>query len=241
VPRIAQGRIEENQRRIETAALELFTRQGFHGTNIREIAERAEVSTGAIYTYYPTKESLYLSVLEKYRARIQDLLDKLFSGIGNPFSKRDLKTFASELRTLVYGNPEYWLLMYIDVIEFKNRHFEEIFRAIPKLFQNRLGDVLEKAKEEPRWGGQSPNFVFATIYFALINYFIIEKLFQGNQHLGVSDDEAIEGMIDLFSRGLWRSQETDSSENSLSTKAGSKSQGKRGKKSRVLAMSSAAR
>ena len=42
VPKLAQNRIDQNRRRIETAALELFAKQGFHGTNTREIAEKAE-------------------------------------------------------------------------------------------------------------------------------------------------------------------------------------------------------
>jgi hypothetical protein len=37
----------------------------------------------------------------------------------------------------------------------------------------------------------------------LFEYFLIEKLFQGNHHLGVSDDEAVDGFVDLFSHGIW--------------------------------------
>jgi len=37
----------------------------------------------------------------------------------------------------------------------------------------------------------------------IFEYFLIEKLFQGNRHLGVSDGQAIEGFVDLFSHGIW--------------------------------------
>jgi len=75
MPRIRQDRMEENQRRIEAAALALFTRQGFHGTNMREIAQKAEISTGAIYTYYPTKEALFVSLVRNYESRMRPMRD----------------------------------------------------------------------------------------------------------------------------------------------------------------------
>jgi hypothetical protein len=37
------------------------------------------------------------------------------------------------------------------------------------------------------------------------NYFIVEKLFGGNRHLGISDEQAISRLTDIYSRGLLRS------------------------------------
>jgi AcrR family transcriptional regulator len=49
MPKIAKERTAENQRRIEAAVLQLFTSQGFHGTNNREIAEKTGVSTNDLH------------------------------------------------------------------------------------------------------------------------------------------------------------------------------------------------
>ncbi len=203
MPKIAQDRMEENQRHIEAAALGLFTRQGFHGTNIRDIARKAGVSTGAIYTYYPTKEALYLSVVRNYEARMKVQRDRMFDSLRAPFSEDDLRALAGEIRSMVYDNPEYWLLMYIDVIEFSNQHFAKAFGDMPQQFRRRLGPVLQRAAREPGWCGMDPAFVFATVYQYVITYFLIERLFQGKRHLGVPDERAIEGMIRLLSGGLW--------------------------------------
>jgi AcrR family transcriptional regulator len=203
MPKIRQARLEENQRRIETAALALFTRQGFHGTNIREIAEKADVSTGAIYTYYPTKEALFVSLVQNYEQRMKPLRDRMFSGIQMPFSKQDIRKLASEIRSIVYDNSDYWLLMYIDVIEFKNQHFAPAFQDLIQKIRRRLGPLLNEAKRQKSWCGKDPAFVFASMYMYIFEYFLIEKLFQGNRHLGVSDGQAIEGFVDLFSHGIW--------------------------------------
>ena len=52
------------------AALDLFVERGFHGTTIPEIARRAGVATGSVYTYFDGKEALVNALLARIRARL---------------------------------------------------------------------------------------------------------------------------------------------------------------------------
>ncbi|AOF16854.1 TetR family transcriptional regulator [Yersinia enterocolitica] len=47
-----------------TAALELFSLYGFHGTSLDQVAERADVSKTNLLYYFPSKEALYIAVLK---------------------------------------------------------------------------------------------------------------------------------------------------------------------------------
>ncbi|HDL6853455.1 TPA: HTH-type transcriptional regulator RutR [Yersinia enterocolitica] len=49
---------------IMTAALELFSLYGFHGTSLDQVAERADVSKTNLLYYFPSKEALYIAVLK---------------------------------------------------------------------------------------------------------------------------------------------------------------------------------
>ncbi|UPK67415.1 TetR/AcrR family transcriptional regulator [Chitinophaga filiformis] len=53
---------QEAVRKIKTAGLELFARKGLAGTNIKEIAEKAQISLGLMYHYYSSKDELYLAL-----------------------------------------------------------------------------------------------------------------------------------------------------------------------------------
>jgi AcrR family transcriptional regulator len=205
VPEIPRERIDENQLRIEAAALELFTRQGFHGTNIRDIAEKAGVSQGAIYTYYPSKESIFEGLVRSYRHSMRQFMERVFKAFEDPFSKRDLRLFASAMRSMVYDDSEYWLLMYIDVVEFKNRHFVTAFHNVPEQFRRLLGAAAGRVKKQRGWCGEDPALVMAMVYFYFHTYFVIERLMHGDQHLGVADDQAVERFIDILLYGLWAS------------------------------------
>jgi AcrR family transcriptional regulator len=55
------------------AALELFAEKGFTATRSEEVAQRAGVSKGTLYLYYPSKEELFKAVIEhSLGARIAD-------------------------------------------------------------------------------------------------------------------------------------------------------------------------
>jgi AcrR family transcriptional regulator len=50
--------------RIRLAAVQFFTRQGFAGTSMKELARAIEMAPGNLYNYYPNKEAILLDVLE---------------------------------------------------------------------------------------------------------------------------------------------------------------------------------
>ena len=61
-----QKRSIEMKQRIMEAARLLFSEKGLHGTSSNEIVEKAGVSIGSFYSYFPDKRTLYLEVLESF-------------------------------------------------------------------------------------------------------------------------------------------------------------------------------
>lgn len=57
--------------------MQLFLKQGFHDTTLAEIAEFADVSTGTLYRYFPSKGDFLLEVVsdsvEQLSVFIEDL------------------------------------------------------------------------------------------------------------------------------------------------------------------------
>ncbi len=206
-PKISRTRIDQNQLGIEAAALELFTTQGFHSTRMRDIAEKAEVSSGTIYTYYPSKEALFASLVKNYRSCMRSFRERVLRALDDPFSKNGLRLLAFAVRSMVYHDAEYQLLTLIDIIEFRNQHFADAFYKMPEQFRRIMGATLNKVKKQKGWCGEDPAFALAAIYLYFFTYFTVERLMgQGNQHLGISDSQVIERFINLLSRGLWNSE-----------------------------------
>jgi AcrR family transcriptional regulator len=62
---------QQTRARLLDAAAALFAEQGFHGTTVREIADRAGVNLAAGNYHFGSKRALYLEVLRDHFARIQ--------------------------------------------------------------------------------------------------------------------------------------------------------------------------
>ena len=62
----AQGRSRFTVRQIVEAAARVFEERGYAGANTNRIAERAGVSIGSLYQYFPNKESILAVLLEQH-------------------------------------------------------------------------------------------------------------------------------------------------------------------------------
>ena len=62
---------EETGRKILDSALELFREKGFDATTMRDIAQKAEVATGAAYYYYPSKDAIVTDFYQRACSEMQ--------------------------------------------------------------------------------------------------------------------------------------------------------------------------
>jgi hypothetical protein len=111
---------------------------------------------------------------------------------------------AHNVKSIVYDHADHWRLMYIDVLEFDNRHFADKFQNLAEQFRQRMSVPFAKAVKHRGWCGLDPGLIYANIYLNIMTYFLVEKLFAGNHHLGVSDDVAMENIVALVLRGVWK-------------------------------------
>jgi AcrR family transcriptional regulator len=63
MPTARQRRKETRPQELLDAALALFVEKGFAATRSEEVAQRAGVSKGTLYLYYPSKEELFKAVV----------------------------------------------------------------------------------------------------------------------------------------------------------------------------------
>jgi AcrR family transcriptional regulator len=61
-----QHRSEETRNRILEAATQLFSKTGYDATGVAEICQSAGVSKGAFYHHFPTKQAVFIELLNSY-------------------------------------------------------------------------------------------------------------------------------------------------------------------------------
>lgn len=106
---MAGGR-EAQQRRVLTAACEVFGRRGFHAAQMSEIAVRAGISKPIVYKHFPSKADLYSVVLQVH-------VDRLVSEVRQ----------AVDARTDGLGRARAAVGVYFDFVEHDPDSFRMIF------------------------------------------------------------------------------------------------------------------
>lgn len=69
--------------RIHDAGLTLFNERGYTGTTVRELADAADLTPGAIYNHYPSKESLLFAIVDRVHDEADAILSETLRGVGN--------------------------------------------------------------------------------------------------------------------------------------------------------------
>lgn len=68
---------------ILEATTHILTEEGYYKANTNHIAERAGVSVGSLYQYFPNKESLMAALMEQHSNEIAELVESKLSHLFN--------------------------------------------------------------------------------------------------------------------------------------------------------------
>jgi len=200
VPKLLDNTFEKNKRKIERAALQLFTRKGFHGTSVREIAKKAGVSMGKLYIYHATKEDIFIDLVQHLGRKMDLIRQKELIPLMESMDPDSLRKLARAIGRVVSENLDYWRLMYIDVVEFRHKHFIHSFREIAGGLRVYANAMIRKSRIAFP-AGVDPSLAFTAIYLQFFTYFLAEELFGAKRHMGMSDEEAIEQLVLLYTGG----------------------------------------
>lgn len=88
---VRQARSQATRSKIITSAVELFNEIGYPATGLGDIIDRAEMTKGALYYHFESKESLATAIIEEGSARLSEAFRSITS------------SSAPALETIIHG------------------------------------------------------------------------------------------------------------------------------------------
>ncbi len=202
------GTSAERQESILNAAIHEFASKGFNGANINVIARRADVSIGSMYSYFESKEELFLTVMAYCLRTLYDALSSIHVTGGVVAAFEDMLRMA---RAVSIRRPEVTQI-YLDcssqsLVALSGRLSSEAESVTVKLYKDILANDKATGRVRADLDIDSTAFMLDNLVmmyqFSFASDYFSErkKLFFGA--LDVSDsDETIREMVDFVRRAV---------------------------------------
>src|SRR5437667_9489577 len=79
MPKVTDAHLEARRQQVLDAAAECFARKGFHCTTMHDICQMAELSPGAVYRYFRSKDEIIGAMEEQGRQHSAAIIDAVTS------------------------------------------------------------------------------------------------------------------------------------------------------------------
>lgn len=178
---------------IIASARNLFSRQGYHGTTIPEIARGAGISTGLIYYIFPSKEEILLACCEDAAAFYLDQF-KRTRHITDPLQRFDI--IVRELYMSLDRGSKQLIIVYRDISSLKRETRQRILLSIKKLDDHFI-ELFEEGQQAGIFAKDIPELrVLAANVLALGHQWALQKTWRFKPEISLETYIAVQ--LDYF-------------------------------------------
>ena len=147
MPKISDEKKEARRQQIIAAAYQTFSEKGFGEATMRDIFRNANLSAGAVYSYFENKEAIVLAVCKQRTSKYIGHLEGM-SG-AHPDTAELLAELVAEFAT-GFGNPRFdqqaRLHTQLWSIGLSRDSYREEMNAIFDDYANALGALISRAQ-----------------------------------------------------------------------------------------------
>lgn len=195
---------ERSRRAVLDAALDLFAHQGYRATTMRDVAEKAGVSTGAVYHHFPDKETIFRALIDEY-FEITNTPRFPFTRVlyGSAEFPDNIEQLGFAARDSVRQFRNYLAVVYVDVIEFGGSHVHKLYADMSdrfgRYFEEKGNFDAIQARLRPNVSPTSALLLTSRLFF---NYFSLEILFGVQEPFGKETSEVVREIADIIRNGV---------------------------------------
>jgi AcrR family transcriptional regulator len=192
----AQVEEESTRARLLDAGRRLFVKHGYHGTSMRQIARGASLALGGVYNHFAGKEDLFATVLLESNPYL-GVVAALDAARGET-AEALIRDAAERMLAALGDQPEALHLMFVEIVEFKGRHFPQLFE---RLFPRTLGFAQRLSQSNGALRDIPLPTLIRTFFGFFFAYFMTEWLMGEQLSQGLTRD-AFDDFVEVYLHGV---------------------------------------
>jgi AcrR family transcriptional regulator len=172
MPRKIQTRTLETRQNILTAAIKIFSTEGFARSSFQDIANSCGVSQAAVLHHFPNKEALFKGVIETISQHNYALVSEAFLATDNAYDKL-IKYFRTNLMWGYKYPEEGQILLLLYYFATVDESFSLIYLGLLKNARLRLYEILLAGEREKLFSFDiKPNLLSEMLHDFLLGLFV---------------------------------------------------------------------
>lgn len=191
--------MQETQIRILEAAVKIFATKGYHETKVDDIVNESRTSKGAFYFYFPSKQDIFLALVDTFAKLLEDRLSQALQSKTHGLEQMD-----AALASLFNFFSQYRGLAKIALVQAVGLGiaFEDKRRAINDRMRQLVQARLEQAIADGSLPPQSAE-ISARAWVGALNEIVIHWIYTGNPPL----EDCLPDLRRFLARSIGASEE----------------------------------
>lgn len=175
MPKVSKEYLASRREEILDAALQCFSRDGFHRTTMQDIVRESGLSPGAIYNYFKSKEEIVEAIANQRQTKEKQLLrEALEAGPADSALQRVRDAFLDEL-----SNPKERLRRRVSVqLWAEAQRNPSIRRLVRRSFEEPrklISQVLSAAQKEGAVAASIDQDALASFLIAVFHGLVLQR------------------------------------------------------------------
>jgi len=164
-----EEKVVKNLERIFSATLRISNRKGFQAMSMRDLSREANLSMGALYTYFASKEELVAMLQNQRRSVTRRILDERISRESRPSARLRAAIF-----THLYLSEAMQPWFFFSYMEAKNLSQKEQDLAVASEFytEKLLADILDQGQTQGAFELHDPLLTASVIKAMLQDWYL---------------------------------------------------------------------
>jgi AcrR family transcriptional regulator len=182
---------------IEEAAFDLFKQQGFHATSMRQIADKAGLALGGIYNHFSSKDEIFSAIIMD-NGPYKQIVPLILMAKGDTADEL-FRNAAKVMVTELGKRPDFFKLMFIEVIEFNGKHINLLITEIaPQIMP--IFEKVVKIRKELRHS--HPIILLRSFMGLFFSYYITDILLRATVVAKLMPKDSFEQFVDIYLHGI---------------------------------------
>jgi len=131
--------------RVLQVAQALFAERGYRGTSLRDIAKRIGIKAPSLLHHFPSKQQLYIAVLDRMFESIEDRANAIAWGRESPQER--MRQAVADAIDFIASRPDFVRIMWKEMADESGVGRPVLKRRLPPLFSIALNFIFRGQRE----------------------------------------------------------------------------------------------